>query len=60
MYFKQSMGVEDVLNLKVDNIIIRAVVPVKTMAKIGETVYANININRSHLFDSETENRIAG
>ena len=60
VYFKQSMGVEDVLNLKVDNIIIRAVVPVKTMAKIGETVYANININRSHLFDSETENRIAG
>lgn len=58
VYFKQSMGVEDILNLKVDNIVFRAVTPVKIMAKIGETVYANVNMNRSHLFDPETENRI--
>lgn len=58
VYFKQSMGVEDILNLKVDNIVFRAVTPVKIMTKIGETVYANVNMNRSHLFDPETENRI--
>jgi len=58
IYFKQSMGVEDILNLKIDDIIFRAIAPPKLMVKFGDTVYANINIDRSHLFDPETEKRI--
>jgi len=59
VYFKQSMGVEDILNLKIDNIFFKAVAPVKFMAKVGEVVYANINMDRAHLFDAETETCIA-
>jgi len=55
VYFKQSMGVEDILNLKIDNIFFKAVAHVKFMAKVGEVVYANINMDRAHLFDAETE-----
>ena len=55
VYFKQSMGVEDILNLKIDNIFFKAVAPTKFMSKVGEVVYANINMNRVHLFDAETE-----
>jgi len=58
VYFKQSLGVEDVLNLKVDDVMFKAIAPPKIMAKVGETVYANININRSHLFDPDTGKRI--
>lgn len=53
VYFKQSMGVEDILNLKVDSIIFKAIVSPKLQTKVGETVYANINVERSHLFDSD-------
>jgi len=55
IYFKQSMGVEDILNLKTDGTIFRAVAPPKLMAEVGESVYATIKIERLHLFDPETE-----
>ncbi len=54
VYFKQSMGVEDILNLKINSIIFKAIASPKLQTKVGETVYANINIDRSHLFDYET------
>jgi len=55
VYFPQD--IEQLL--KIDNINFRAIAPPKYMIKLGETVYANINISRSHLFDSETEECIA-
>jgi len=58
VYFKQSMGVEDILNLKINSIIFKAIASPKLQTKVGETVYANINIDRSHLFDTETNKRI--
>jgi len=58
VYFKQSMGVEDILNLKINSIIFKAIVSPKLQTKVGETFYANINIDRSHLFDTETNKRI--
>jgi len=58
VYFKQSMGVEDILNLKINSIIFKAIASPKLQTKVGETVYANINIDRSHLFDYETNKRI--
>jgi len=58
VYFKQSMGVEDILNLKINSIIFKAIVSPKLQTKVGGTVYANINIDRSHLFDTETNKRI--
>jgi len=58
IYFNQSMGVEDILNLKINSIIFKAIASPKLQTKVGETVYANINIDRSHLFDTETNKRI--
>ncbi|KKL48210.1 hypothetical protein LCGC14_2327780 [marine sediment metagenome] len=58
IHFKQSLGVEDVYNLKIDNTMFKATAPTKIMAKVGETVYANINMERAHLFDPDTERRI--
>jgi multiple sugar transport system ATP-binding protein len=59
VYFMQSMGAEDILNLKFGDTVIRAVVPPNLETRIGETVYANVNIERAHLFDSESEERVA-
>lgn len=58
VYFKQSMGAEDVLNLKINGTMFRAISLPRLMIKVGETVYANINMARAHLFDPDTEKRI--
>ena len=59
VYFKQSMGVEDILNLKVtDELIFKAVTPPKFMANVGDKVFANFKMDRSHIFDLESGNRL--
>ena len=58
VYFTQSMGVEDILNLRINDLVLRAVVPPTLLARVGDTVYASINMKRSHLFDSETNMRL--
>ncbi len=55
VYFSQSMGAEDILNLKINKIIFRAIAPPRLNIKVGETVYANFDMGRAHLFNSETE-----
>lgn len=59
VYFSQSMGAEDILNLNISQgLLLRAIAPPKILVKTGETVFANINMERAHLFDKDTENRI--
>ncbi|MCX6347676.1 MAG: ABC transporter ATP-binding protein [Actinobacteria bacterium] len=59
VYFKQSMGVEDILNLKVtDELIFKAVAPPKFMASVGDRIFANFRMDRAHIFDSESGNRL--
>ncbi len=58
IYFKQSMGAEDIINLKIDNVVIRAIAPPSLDTKVGETVFANLDIGRAHLFNPETEERL--
>lgn len=59
VYFKQSMGVEDILNLKItDDIIFKAVAPPKLLVDVGETLHATFLMDRSHIFDAGTEERI--
>ena len=55
IYFTQSMGAEDILNLKIDSITCRAVGVPRLMVKLGETVSAGFDMSRAHLFDSETK-----
>jgi multiple sugar transport system ATP-binding protein len=59
IHFKQSLGVEDILNLRVDSTMFRAISPPKIKAKVGETLHATINMERTHLFDPDTNKRIA-
>jgi multiple sugar transport system ATP-binding protein len=58
IYFMQSMGAEDILNLKFGDMVIRAIAPPNLETKIGETVYANVNMARAHLFDPQSEERL--
>jgi len=59
VYFNQSMGAEDIINLKIDNTVFRAVAPPRLNIKVGETIYANFNIDRAHVFNPETEECVA-
>jgi len=59
VYFKQSMGVEDILNLKFgEDLIFRAISPPRMMVDIGAEVYATFLMERAHIFDGETEERL--
>jgi len=58
VYFIQSMGVEDILNLRIDDIVLRAVASPKLLTGVGDTIYASINMKRSHLFDPQTNRRL--
>jgi ABC-type sugar transport system ATPase subunit len=59
VYFKQSMGVEDILNLRIsDGLIFKAIAPPKFKAGVGDTVYANFVMERSHIFNAQTEERL--
>jgi ABC-type sugar transport system ATPase subunit len=58
IHFMQSMGAEDVLNLTRGKAEFRAIAPPRLMSKIGETVYANVNMERAHIFDPDTEERV--
>jgi multiple sugar transport system ATP-binding protein len=59
VYFIQSMGAEDILNLGVDTINFRAIALPRLNFKLGEIVYASFNTNRMHLFDPDTEDCVA-
>jgi len=59
IYFKQSMGAEDILNLKTDGLVLQAVAPPSMRTQVGENVYANFDMTRSHLFDPETRERLS-
>jgi multiple sugar transport system ATP-binding protein len=58
IYFMQSLGEEDILNLRVGEVLFRAVVKPNMEFKVGETVWARLNMERAHLFDAETERRL--
>jgi multiple sugar transport system ATP-binding protein len=58
IYFKQSMGAEDILNLRLDELVFRAVAQPSLRTKVGEMVYAILNMDRAHFFDPDTDLRI--
>ena len=58
VYFNQSMGAEDILNLRIRNKMFRAIAPPRLNVQVGEEVFANFNISRAHLFHPDTEDCI--
>ncbi len=59
IHFKQSLGVEDILNLKIGDILFRAISQPKLATDLGGEVYATIDMDRAHLFDPETSKRVS-
>jgi ABC-type sugar transport system ATPase subunit len=51
--FKQSMGAEDILNIKVVNGTLKAIFSPQLMIKDNDNVILNIEVSRSYLFESE-------
>ncbi len=58
IYFMQSLGEEDILNLRIGDVILRAIAKPNMELKVGETVWARLDMERAHLFDAETERRL--
>jgi multiple sugar transport system ATP-binding protein len=58
IYFKQSMGAEDILNLKAGDLLLRAVVAPNLEVKVHENVFGTFDLERAHFFDPVTEKRI--
>ena len=56
--FKQSMGAEDILNIKVGEGLLKAIVSPQLKIKPGDTIIISVDISRSHLFEMETGNAI--
>lgn len=58
IYFMQSLGEEDILNLRIGEVIFRAIAKPNMELKVGETVWARLDMERAHLFDAKTERRL--
>jgi len=58
IYFKQSMGAEDILNLRFDGLVVQATVPPTRETSIGQSVCGHFNVDHAHFFDVDTELRI--
>ncbi|HAK45627.1 MAG TPA: sugar ABC transporter ATP-binding protein [Spirochaeta sp.] len=56
--FKQSMGAEDILNIIVGSIILKAIVSPQLGIKDGDEVVLKVEVTRSHLFNKETGDAI--
>jgi multiple sugar transport system ATP-binding protein len=54
VYFKQSMGAEDILNLRCGDGTLRALVEPHLKLKEGDDVSYSFDVNRTHLFDVGT------
>ena len=59
IYFMQSLGEEDILNLRVGEVIFRAAARPNMEFRVGEEVHASFALERAHLFDAATERRLA-
>jgi multiple sugar transport system ATP-binding protein len=58
IYFIQSLGEEDILNLRVGEVIFRASAKPNMEFKVGEEVHAAFTMERAHFFDEATEQRL--
>jgi len=55
VYASEPLGSETILDLKVGDDIVKAVVPPTFTSDMGETVWLAIDMNRIHIFDKQSE-----
>ena len=58
IYFKQSMGAEDILNLRFAERLVQATVPPSQAMTVGKKICGYFDIEHAHFFDVDTELRI--
>lgn len=58
IYFKQSMGAEDILNLRFDGLVVQATVPPTQFTNVGQRVCGYFDMDHAHFFDAGTGLRI--
>jgi multiple sugar transport system ATP-binding protein len=58
IYFIQSLGEEDILNLRVGEVIFRAVAKPSMECRVGEELSVAFDLGRVHLFDAQSQRRI--
>ena len=58
IYFRQCMGAEDILNLRIRELVFQAVGPLSLDTRIKESGFVQLDIERAHFFDGETKERI--
>jgi multiple sugar transport system ATP-binding protein len=58
VYFVQSLGEEDILNLRSGEVLFQAVAKPNMEFKVGEQVCVTMDADRVHLFDAATERRL--
>jgi len=55
VYASEPLGSETILDLKVGDDIVKAVVPPTFTSDMGETLWLTIDMNRIHIFDKQSE-----
>lgn len=58
IYFKQSMGAEDILYLRFDKLVVQATAPPTHEMTAGQKICGYFDIDHAHFFDVDTELRI--
>jgi ABC-type sugar transport system ATPase subunit len=58
VYAVEPLGFETILDLRIDDIIIRALIETEYSAKMGERIYFDADVDEMNLFSEETERNL--
>ena len=58
VYAVEPLGLETILDLKIDDTIIRALVETEYSAEVGERMYFDAAVDKMNLFNTETERNL--
>jgi ABC-type sugar transport system ATPase subunit len=60
VYAVEPLGFETILDLKIDDIIIRALIETEYSASVGERLFFDVHIDEINLFSADTEENLQG
>ena len=58
VYAVEPLGFETILDLKIDDVVIKSLIESEYSANVGERVYIDVSVDEVNLFDAETEQNI--
>jgi ABC-type sugar transport system ATPase subunit len=60
VYAVEPLGFETILDLRLDDTFIRALIETEYSAKVGERMYFDVAVDEMNIFDAETERNLRG